>query len=235
VTEAFVEEIFKYSASHAEEILQLIKRVDQDTIARGLSGRVGQLGVEFELKPLAKPVEILVGAVEKRKNPRSGREMVAMIEDKITPTRMPDYGLFAATRSVPVPRAYLLRAEAGLRPAIDKLLAHGLAVEEITEPLTTEVESFVIEQAARSERPFQGHREVRLKGQTRKEAITFPAGTVMVRTAQPLAALACYLLEAESDDGLVRWNFLDAYLDRGKVYPVYKLMREAKAASRLIE
>jgi hypothetical protein len=60
VTEAFVEEIFKYSALHADEITALIKRVDDDVIR----GRVGRQGVEFELKPLEKPASILVGEVE---------------------------------------------------------------------------------------------------------------------------------------------------------------------------
>jgi hypothetical protein len=161
--------------------------------------------------------------------------MIAMVEDKITPTRMLDYGLFAATRSVTMPRAYLLRAEAGLRPAIAKLVAHGLAVEELTEPLTAEVESFVIERVSRAERSLRGYNETRLTGRTQQETITFPAGTILVRTAQPLAPLACYLLEAESDDGLVTWNFLDAYLEKGKVYPIYRLMQAPKAASRLIE
>lgn len=57
----------------------------------------------------------------------------------------------------------------------------------------------------------------------------------MVRTAQPLGRLVCYLLEPESDDGLVDWNFFDAYLETGKTFPVYKLMQNVNAASRLIE
>ena len=68
---------------------------------------------------------------------------------------------------------------------------------------------------------------------TKNEAITFPAGKILVRTAQPLANLAFYLLEAESDSGFVNWNFLDEYLEKEKTYPVYKLMSEVKVASRL--
>src|SRR5262245_65335016 len=59
VTEAFVEEIFKYSALHAGEIETLIKSVD-DTAVRG---RVGSKGVEFELKTLEKSAAIRVGQV----------------------------------------------------------------------------------------------------------------------------------------------------------------------------
>ena len=235
VTAAFVEEILKYAAGHANEIERLTKQVDDDTVRRGLSGPPLQLGVEYEMRPLPKPVEILVGEVTTVKNPRSGREMTAMVENKTTPVKMLDYGMFAATRGVPAARAYLFRRENGLRVAVDKLLAHGIAVEELTAPLATEVERFVIEKVQKADRPFQGHNEVQLAGRFKKENISFPAGTILVRTAQPLGTLAIYLLEPESDDGLVTWNFLDAYLEPGKVYPIYKLMRDAGVASRLVE
>jgi hypothetical protein len=233
VTAAFVEEIFKYSAAHSAEIVSLIKRVDADTIRQSSSAKPAQFGVNFEIRSLPKEVPILVGAVEKKKNPRSGREMTAMIEEKFTPTFMPVYGIFAATKNATLPRAYLLRNETGLQSVISKLIAHGLAVEELTEPLTTEVESFVIDKVKREGRSFQGHQAVSLAGKIQNETITFPAGTIIIRTAQPFARLAFYLLEAESDDGLVAWNFLDEYLEKGKTYPVYKLMSEVKAASRL--
>jgi len=229
VTEAFVEEIFKYSALHAGEISALIKSVDDDAIR----GRVSQQGVEFELKPLDKPASILVGEVEKVRNPRSGKMMTAMIENKFTPTPMLDYGLFAATKSLAPPRAYLFRNEDGIKTVIAKLLAHGVAVEELTEPLTAEVESFVIDDVKKAARAFQGHAEVKLKGRTQKETVQFPAGSILVRTSQPSASLIFYLLEAESDDGFVNWNFLDAYLEKGKTYPIYRTTGEANAPSRL--
>jgi hypothetical protein len=233
VTEAFVEEIGKYVATHAADIDRLTKQVDADTTRRGRTGPP-QLGVEYEMKPLAEPVEILVGEITKVKNPRTGRDMTAMVEDKTTPVRMPDYGTFAAKRSVPTARAYLYRPESGRRVVADKLRQHGVAVEELTEPLTAEVETFVVERVTKGTRAFQGHNEVRLTGRPGKETTTFPAGTLLVRTAQPLGTLAAYLLEPESDDGLTTWNYLDALLEAGKPHPISKLMIEPKAASRLV-
>lgn len=229
VTEAFVEEIWKYAAAHADEITTLIKRLDDDAVI----GKPRQQGIEFEIKALDKPVNILVGEVEKIRNPRNGKDMTAMVEDKFTPTLMPDYGLFAATRTVALPRAYLFRNEAGMKTVLAKLMAHGIVVEELTEPLTVEVESFVITSVNQAGRAFQGHQEIKLKGRTQPESVTFPAGSILVRTTQPLAALIFYLLEAQSDDGLVRWNFLDDYLEKGKTYPIYRLTGDVKAATRL--
>lgn len=234
VTEAFVEEILKYSAVHGAEMAQLAHQVDLETIRRGLDGPPLQMGVEYEMKPLPKPVEILVGEVTKVNNPRSGRDMTVMIEDKFTPVPMQDFGLFAAKRSVTTARAYLFRREDGTRAVIEKLLQHGIAVEELTEPLTTEVQSFVIESVKKAGRQFQGHLAITLSGKDKKETIAFPVGSIVVRAAQPLGTLAAYLLEPESDDGLTSWNFFDSYLGEGKVHPIFKMMGDFAAASRHI-
>jgi hypothetical protein len=231
VTEAFVEEILKYSAAHGADMSQLANQVDLETIKRGLAGPPFQMGVEYEMKPLPKPVEILVGEVTKVKNPRSGRDMTVMIEDKFTPVKMQDFGLFAAKRSVTTARAYVFRREKGTRAVIEKLLQHGIAIEELTEALTTEVESFVIESVKKAGRPFQGHQAVTLTGHYKKETIEFPVGSIIVRAAQPLGTLAAYLLEPESDDGLTSWNFWDAYLGEGKHHPVYKVIGDFGVAS----
>jgi len=69
-----------------------------------------------------------------------------------------------------------------------------------------------------------------------KETIDFPAGTIIVKTAQPLANVAAYLLEPQSNDGMVTWNFFDRYLvpqwGMGySPYPVYKVMERVEIKS----
>src|SRR5207249_11614004 len=55
------------------------------------------------------------------------------------------------------------------------------------------------------------------------EARRINAGTVMVRTAQTLGALAVDLLEPLSSDGLATWNFFDDELKVGDDFPVLRL------------
>ena len=43
-----------------------------------------------------------------------------------------------------------------------------------------------------------------------------PAGSLFVPANQPLARLAFYLLEPESDDGLVTWNIIEEGLAAGR-------------------
>jgi hypothetical protein len=72
----------------------------------------------------------------------------------------------------------------------------------------------------RSATAFQKHQLVQLETESMQQVRELRAGSVIVRTAQPLGRLAAWLLEAESCDGLTTWNFLDAMLREGSEYPV---------------
>jgi hypothetical protein len=231
VTSAFVDEILAHVAAHGPELVALTREADADATRLGAPR---PLGVAYAMTPLPEPVGILVGEVVKRTNPRTGFAMTAMVEDKFTPVRMLDYGAFAATRSVPIPSAYLFRDEPGLRPVRDLLLLHGVAVEALTAPAELEVESFAIESVRRNERTFQKHREVKLAGRAKVERVAFPSGTYLVRTAQPLATLAAYLLDPESDDGVVTWNLADESLAPGRVAPISRLAKAVNLPARLV-
>jgi hypothetical protein len=225
VTEAFVTEILKYSAANGAEIRRLTRAADARTIALGRNDKGRQIAVQYTPKALPKPVSILVGEVVKKTNVLSGHEMTAMVEDAVTPVKMLDYGLFAVARSVPIGRAYLIPHKEELGAIVEKLQAHGIVVEELARPLTTDAEKFTVEKVTRAPRRIQGHDNLKVTWKSDEEQMRFEAGTYVVRTSQPLGLLAAYLLEPESDDGLVAWNFLDAFLEPQKVLPVYKLMR----------
>jgi hypothetical protein len=235
VTEAFVTEILKYSAAHGAEIRRLTREADARTIALGRNEKERRIGVQYTPKALPKPVTILVGEVVKKTNVLSGHEMTAMVEDAITPVKMLDYGLFAAARSVPIARAYLIPHKEELGTIVEKLRAHGIVVEELATPLTTDVETFTIEKVTRAPRRIQGHDNLKVTWRSDEDKMRFEAGTYFVRTSQPLGLVAAYLLEPESDDGLVAWNFLDAFLEPQKVLPVYKLMRTGTPLSAQYE
>ena len=232
VTERFVEEILKYVDGHRAEILALTKALDDDWIKRAQGPEDIPLGVEYEMKPLPKPVEILVGEVRREMNPRNQREMTVAIEDNFKPELMEDYAYFAPTRTVNLARVYVVPGDPAFQPLIDKVRQHGVTVETLTAPLSTEVSSFVVAEITKSGKPFQGHNEVKLKGQYTTEKTTIPAGSHVIRLAQPLGLLAAYLLEPESDDGLTNWNFTDQWLEVGKPAPVRKIMGNVKMSTK---
>lgn len=231
VTESFVEEILKYSSLHASSIISLIRRLDDDL----MRGKGRAQGLDFEIAPLEKKVPILVGEVQKIRNPKSGKDMTVMVEERVKPTLMTDYGIFKATRSSTLPAAYVMPAGEVTREMQANLRLHGVALEELKEPLTIESERFTITAVTRATRKFQGHEEIRLRGKYANDSQTWPAGSILVRTTQSRASLIFYLLEPESDCGYVRWNFLDQLLVKGAVYPVARITGKYTAVTRLLD
>src|SRR2546429_3884087 len=57
-----------------------------------------------------------------------------------------------------------------------------------------------------------------------KQDRKIPAGTIVVKTAQPLGSLAACLLEPQSEDGLATWKFFDSVLHEGQDFPVVRLL-----------
>jgi hypothetical protein len=205
----FLRSILDYAYLHSAEISRLVAEADRRTIERGLApAETDTFGVEMENKPLPRPVTVRGYEVEII--PREGTWPEMKKTDRKKIYTMPYHADFVAKRSVRRTAAYLVSPpDASIA---SKLAQHGIAVERLSEAAEVEVEAFKLQELKGAERPFQGHRTNQVKGQAAVEKRTFAADTLVVRTAQPLGLLAAYLLEPESDDGLVTWNFFDRYL-----------------------
>jgi hypothetical protein len=105
---------------------------------------------------------------------------------------------------------------------------HGIAVTELRKDAELDVEVYRVDKITHLPRAFQKHNEVVLDTAARPERRTFSTGTIVVPAAQPLSDLLVYLLEPQSEDGLVTWNFFDDVLAEGKDFPVVRLVREEK-------
>jgi hypothetical protein len=226
VTEVFVEEALNAVIANAARIMTLITQLDSETKTYASAGASQPaLGVEFRLTALPSPVEILVGDVDKKLNPHSGREMLVMT-DKAVPVKMKDYGVFEAVRTVAMPRGWLIpRAHVeSYSAAIDRLRWHGLRIQRVTAPTEIAVQRFLIEAYTRAPKPFQNRFEARLTGKHEAAKLSAEEGSLFIPASQPLARLAFYLLEPESDDGLVTWNLIEAGLSPGATYPIYRVI-----------
>ena len=231
VTEAFVETLLGQVSRRAAAVIRLTADLDRETASLGGRGLLGPLGTSGQLAESGAAVPILVGEIENRINPRSGRQMTVADESVARPTPMREFGRFEPVDAVVAPRAYVLSAEDGaLVSKVATLLElHGVRAQRTTEPAAMTVEAVVAAHVDRSARTFQGHQETHLLDvQRTTSTVTFPAGSLLVKMDQPLARLAFHLLEPTSDDGLVAWNVLDEWLADGKTVPVYRVLPDVR-------
>ncbi len=220
-TRDFVRACLDYCASRRSEIRTLLDEARDEAVDAAKGRRGPGVAIRSEPRPFPEPVEAL-GYVEERK------------EGRWTPAGPRDYRVevvqdYRPTATAPWPHAYLVPPE--YPEAIETLRRHGIALDVLGEEATLEAAAYTVESVGRSERPSEGHRTVTLAvgvaGEPGPRRV--PAGTAVVRTAQPLGALAAFLLEPGSADGLATWNFFDKGLRAGGEFPVLALAAEPGA------
>ncbi len=166
----------------------------------------------------------------------------------------PIFTKFSATRTTVRPWGYLMPPN--LANLIPLLLDHEITVQKLIEAVELEVETYYAAQVEQKGY-FQGHYLKAVKAEKRTQKVKFPAGSFFIPAGQPKANLVSYILEPETDDNLVTWNFLDNYLQSmtaeqeervaemraraggqrspGQVIPIFRLMKKAELKSVLAE
>lgn len=221
-----IHSLLEYTSGHKSEIENMLNNADKRTILRGADPAVSDsVAIEYKVRPSPDKVTIrtyeaeLINDVNGRKNYRR--------TERQKDVTVPYYIDYYPTKNVRFPFAYLITTS---DPAITDLMkTHGIKLEKLTSDSKIEVQQFEISDLKGASRLNQGHYTNTITGKYIGSAINFPAGTIVVRTAQPLGNLATYLLEPQSNDGLVFWNFFDRYLvpqwGMGyNPYPVYKIL-----------
>ena len=228
--------ILDYVSANNDTIKKLLKETDAKVIARGINpAERDSFAVEFTNTPTPKPITINTFVLENY-NDQNGRDRVRPT-DKVKPVTVPYYANWIPKRNVKFPFAYLI---AYPDPDVINLLKkHGLKIEEIKEAVTLEVQTIKTIELKPSSRLNQGHYNDSIKVEYINEQKEIPSGTLIIRTAQPLANLIAYLLEPETDDGLLYWNYWDKYLapQWGRSflpYPVSKVLSAQKIVSEEI-
>ncbi len=141
---------------------------------------------------------------------------------------------YEPTRKVPRARGYVLPAS--IAKVVPLLMEHGIRVHRFTEPASLELEIYDALGVERNEF-FQGHYLQSVTSvEQRTDTVSVPAGWYYVSTAQAKGNLISYLLEPETDDNLITWNFLDNVLQVGDRRQRVPMMREVTAQpKRLLE
>jgi hypothetical protein len=222
--------VLDHCRTNRDEIADMLKEADRKTVARGLNPTADDgFIVEYGREPIRDRFTILGYEMEITET-AGRRPQVKPTDTKKTYFNVPYYARYTKKRAVQFPHAYLITVPD--MAIIEKLRQHGIMVEQLTEPASLTVESFTVTEITPADRINQGHYTNSIKGECSILDKDFPAGTFFVSMAQPLANVAAYLLEPESDDGLIVWNYFDRYLglqwsSGPRTYPVYKLYQPA--------
>jgi hypothetical protein len=250
VIRAWLEELLRFAAKNAEDLIDVCGAEEQRIIARGRRSdprdrvgihygvprrdEAGALSFDYPAYALdgdmAEIIAYDVPSIRARKYP--GQHEVEY--------HCPHYRTFVPTLSVTTPAAYLAP-----KSLAERLEGHGVRFEELTEPKEVEVDSYKVLSKEKTFSPdvaalvpLRGEAEIPLSAKpppkrfetvvrvsAERHTFTAPAGTLWVPTAQRAGTLAVYLLEPESDDGLTRWEFLDGEIEVGAYHPVHRVVR----------
>src|SRR5687767_2112040 len=225
-TYAFVSEILSLVGERGGSIRSLSERAAAQPLAWGRSpDSLQMVPVRSELVLTPVLVDVIREVVESTGDSsvtEPGMKRGLRRTGRFTRVRMPVFDRFTSTLDRIPPAAYVVPP--GDTAIVRLLRTHGIRVDRSDSAWSARGEAFTIDSVITSPRVFQGRRETRVQGKWDRALQSFPSGSFIVSTAQPLGTLIVYLLEPESEDGFVTWNFFGPRLKKGEKFPVRKLL-----------
>ena len=152
------------------------------------------------------------------------------------------------------PYAYVLPFFA--EDAVAMLRRHNIVVEQLTEPMTLSVQAYTVKDVTYTAQYNHTAAVVVEVGEVVEREMPFAKGSYVVPTGQVLGRLVSHMLEVETDDNVVYWNTMDAWLPRPtaraaaatestaavtmganaqrELVPIYKIMTPTALPTRLM-
>ena len=226
-THAFVTEILEFTHRNGKEMMAINAKAEEDAIklVQEQGGKVKK-GVRFKMVALDKPIEKYRTYDHRVVKGDDGRSRYLRGPNIIELPNVINNSAFEATVESTLPKGYIIPAE--LEYIAKHLEKHGATVTKMTKNMRASGEVFTISKMSKAQRAFEKHNMVTVEGEFSEASQRFKKGDFYVDLAQPLANLIFYMLEPQSDDGLVTWNFFDDYLEKNGVndgevkYPIFK-------------
>ncbi|MES2333013.1 MAG: M14 family metallopeptidase [Bacteroidota bacterium] len=226
-TYVFVNEILDYCNKHSKEITKINHDAELAAI-KNVVDNAGKAkkGVRFKMVPAAKKLNGFRTYEYTPFTKADGTKTFVRNGNVVSLDSVVYYGDFKDTVQSTLPRGYIIPASQSL--IAEHLRRQGVKVEEIEKEEKLSGEIFIVEKFTKAGRKFEGHNMASAEGKFEAATKTVQKGDFKVDMAQPLANLIFYLLEPQSDDGLLTWNFFDTYLDQNDVkskpveFPIFK-------------
>lgn len=209
--------VVEYTRDNAAKVMDLVHTARRETVEMGQKAE-GEVVVEMRYGPQPYRVTYEIGVME-------GGERRAITVSSDSMMTLP-----IATKTRPRPYAYILPRDA--EAAVAMLRRNAIVVEQLLEPMQVEVQAYVVEGVG-FEQAYNHSAAVRLRlaDQPLTQTRTFPAGSYVVRTGQMLGRLAAHMLEPETNDNVIYWNTMDAWLPLNRVLPVQRAADDPEDAT----
>jgi hypothetical protein len=226
----FVSEILSYLAEHKTEIMKLGTEGDAKVIAWGknpgtspplsLKSRMDTTRIEDVRVEVLRPI---TDSSVKREPGMGMRERTGIIRL----IKMPVMDSFTPTLTSTLPFGYAFD-EKTAQALLPILKIHGIAVDQLDAPATVTAQSFAVDSVLDRGRSETSRMMKDVTGHWNAAASrSLPRGTYVVRAGQPYGLAAFYLLEPESEDGLMQWSFLDGIVAAHADFPIARLTKAA--------
>ncbi len=226
-TYTFVNEILDYCNKHTKEITKINHDAELAAI-KNVVDNAGKAkkGVRFKMVPNAKKLTGFRTYDYTGFNKPDGSKTFVRNGNIVSYDSVTYYGEFKDTVQSVLPRGYIIPASQSL--IAEQLRRQGVKVETLEKDEKLSGEIFIAKTYTKAPRKFEGHFMASAEGKFEAVTRTVQKGDFKVDMAQPLANLIFYMLEPQSDDGLLTWNFFDNYFDQNDVktkpveFPIFK-------------
>ena len=226
-THAFVSEILEFTNENGQEMLAINAQAEANAIqlVQEQGGKIKK-GVRFKKAPLEKPIAKYRTYHHREIKEADGQVHYVRAPNIIELNNVINNSAFEATLESTVPKGYLIPEK--LAFIARHLERHGAKVTQLTKNISATGEAFTVRKIIKSRSVFEKHNILSIDGEFTAATKKFKKGDFIVDLAQPLANLIFYLLEPQSDDGLVTWNFFDEYFENNGIkdstveYPIFK-------------
>jgi hypothetical protein len=191
--------VLDYVQRNPDRIVATVNRARRETIAMGLAAQ-GDVPVTMEYGPQDRRVDYKIAVGE------GADRRIIQVRNALLMSRP------IATKTRPRPFAYILPRDAVA--AVAMLQRHGIVIEQLQDSVRLEVQAYTV--GAVTYAPEYNHAAtVRITvGDVITTTRTFPRGTYVVPTGQVLGRVVAHMLEPETDDNVIHWNTMDAWLPR---------------------
>ena len=211
---SFVSEILDYSFRHATEIINTNKLSEKASI-ENVMNNAGKLskGTHFQMKTLYKIKDFITYDYIQVDSKDSIKKFQRT--GKIVSYKDVNYhAKFEATKSSLLPSGYII--EALYSKIVENLKQHGVVLRKLKKDTVLSGYIYMADSVVYNKVQYQKHHAASCFGGYIYTQKKFKKGDYIVDMNQPLTNLIFYLLEPESDDGLLYWNFFDEYIQTAK-------------------